>query len=223
MLRATQDLAAGDRVTVGHMAPDIVPVKDRQHWLRLDRDTTCACPRCIVEETLPSSIQTKIHIIHARKSGLAQTSSVDDEDQHPSLPAKQVGQLLKELATDLGNTGLPMQQQHWVLFSVLGAYFYYNDSLEDNMRPGDEETDAVPMRLRQYRPRQRTGTCLSKLISLGPIVQARYGFTTADQKQRALRQALRHLTKLEIKYFTRSKQNPYAGCGKSLVQSLRDQ
>ena len=65
------------------------------------------------------------------------------------MPAKQVGQLLKELATDLGNTGLPMQQQHWVLFSVLGAYFYYNDSLEDDMRPGDEETDAVPMRLRQ--------------------------------------------------------------------------
>jgi len=54
-------------------------------------------------------------------------------------------------------------------------------------------------------------------------LQARYGFTTADQKQRALRQALRHLTKLEIKYFTGSKQNPYAGCGISLVQSLRDQ
>ncbi len=75
--------------------------------------------------------------------------SVDDEDQRLSLPAQRVEQLLKELATDLGNTGLPMQQQHWVLFSVLGAYIYCKESLEDDIKAGDGETDAVSMRLRQ--------------------------------------------------------------------------
>ncbi len=35
-------------------------------------------------------------------------------------------------------------------------------------------------------------------------LQARYGFTTADQKQRALQQALEHLTNLQISNYTRS-------------------
>ncbi|DBB12582.1 TPA: N-lysine methyltransferase smyd2 [Trebouxia sp. C0006] len=57
--------------------------------------------------------------------GNAKTSVVD-QDRHllgTSL-AQRVEQLLKELATDLGNTDLPMRQQHWVLFSVLEAYMY---------------------------------------------------------------------------------------------------
>jgi hypothetical protein len=75
--------------------------------------------------------------------------SGDDEDQPPSLSPQQVERLLKALATDLGNTGLPMQQQHWVLFSVLGAYSYCKSSLRDDITEEDGETDAVPMRLRQ--------------------------------------------------------------------------
>ena len=72
--------------------------------------------------------------------------SVDDEDQRL---AQHVEQLLKELATELGRTDLPVQQQHWVLFSVLGAYIYCKHSLKDDITAGDGETDAVPMRLRQ--------------------------------------------------------------------------
>lgn len=56
MLRATQDLAAGDQVTISHMASLSVPVTDRQQRLQ----EKCACPRCTVEEKLPRRIQTKI-------------------------------------------------------------------------------------------------------------------------------------------------------------------
>ncbi len=77
--------------------------------------------------------------------------SVVNEDQRLSgaSPAQRLEQLLKELATDLGNTDLPMQQQHWVLFSVLGAYMYCMKFLEDSITAEDEETDAMPMRLHQ--------------------------------------------------------------------------
>ena len=70
----------GDQVTLCHMASNVVPVRDRQHRLRLHCDITCACPRCIVEENLPSSVHTKIQVIHAKlgpeimTSGLAQFS-----------------------------------------------------------------------------------------------------------------------------------------------------
>ncbi len=74
-----------------------------------------------------------------------------DQDRHllGTSPAQRVEQLLKELATDLGNTDLPMRQQHWVLFSVLEAYMYCKKSLEDSITAGGGETDAVPVRLRQ--------------------------------------------------------------------------
>lgn len=65
MLRATQDLAAGDQVTISHMASLSVPVTDRQQRLQ----EKCACPRCTVEEKLPRRIQTKIQAVQAQGLG----------------------------------------------------------------------------------------------------------------------------------------------------------
>lgn len=71
-------------------------------------------------------------------------------------------QLLTQLATDLGKTGLPVQQQHWVLFSVLGAYMICIRLLRADITAGDGEIDAVPMRLRQvlHQTLQVCPTCL---------------------------------------------------------------
>lgn len=66
MLRATQDLLAGDQLTISYMAPLSVPMKDRQQRLQKMQNFKCACPRCTVEGKLPSSIQTKIQAIQAQ-------------------------------------------------------------------------------------------------------------------------------------------------------------
>lgn len=57
-----------------------------------------------------------------------------------------------------------MQQQHWVLFSVLEAYMYCKKSLEDSIRAKVEETDAAPMRLRQvsHQILQVFASCVSR-------------------------------------------------------------
>ena len=103
-------MAAGDEVTISYVSPVSMPARLRQERVA-SLGVDCACPRCTQEQKLPAAIRRLVETIHS-------------EIQSQATSAQKVEKLLAKLEAKLSSTGLPEQRQHWVLFSVLGAYEY---------------------------------------------------------------------------------------------------
>lgn len=133
VLRAGQDLAPGDEVTISYFG-DLSSHKDlRQRTLGVAWHFACSCPRCTVEEALHWKTQSMIDCLGTeadkysshdpdRCSYSSRAALVTGRRSRYLELARELNEGLSILEEKLCKTDLPLEHQHWAMFSVLEAY-----------------------------------------------------------------------------------------------------
>ncbi|DBB08675.1 TPA: hypothetical protein ACH3X3_008211 [Trebouxia sp. C0006] len=133
VLRAGQDLAPGDEVTISYFGDLSDRSFVRQRALEAAWHFACSCPRCTVEEALHWKTWSLIGTVGSN----ADKDNSHDPDKYSysyraalatgSKPrfddlARELNVLVDMLEEKLSENDLPLKHQHWTMFSGLQAY-----------------------------------------------------------------------------------------------------